>query len=303
MHAQMARFLDAVWDANARSPMADWGPAYDIYVQVVVAQTLTNTSAPALFRYVDDLVALERDNECKVSVQNYEKWLFADLAEYAKGVPRAALPRNLLETVRGYYQSPTERLSDAELAGLFQNSFLGTFYHFEPYRPQRCSQRVYLNVNGDEAVKVMKFVVPSMVPGLPGCSEAKISGPRTAGARADTIVIYSAGETTTNAILERLTEYQRLSAENRARFGAETSVMTEPAQSLVGVSVGAEPKLKALGDEAHQVLARRESFGSMRSKLVFEALRTNPRNKDAFFAAVIRLFGSARLNPMAPHVN
>jgi hypothetical protein len=149
----------------------------------------------------------------------------------------------------------------------------------------------------------MKFVVPSMMPELPGCSDAKISGSRAAGARADTIVIYSQSETTTNAILQRLTEHQRLSAENRARFGATIPSMTEQAQGLTGVAVGAEPKLTGLGHEARQVLTARESFGSMRSKLVFQALETRPRDKDTFFAATMGMFASARLSPMAPHIN
>ena len=229
---------------------------------------------------------------------------FSALATYAKGVPLAPLPADLLSKVRGYVQDPRGPvLSDLDVTLAFPNDFLSTFYHFLPYKNVDCTQRVYLNVTGDDAVKVMKFVVPSIMPGLPGCSDAKISGPRAAGARADTIVIYSLSETTTNAILQRLTEYQRLSAENRARFGATIPSMTEPAQGLTGVSVGAEPKLTGLGHDARHVLTARESFGSMRSKLVFQALETRPRDKDAFFVATIGMFASARLSPMAPHIN
>jgi hypothetical protein len=81
--------------------------------------------------------------------------------------------------------------------------------------------------------------------------------------------------------------------------------MTEPAKDLKGIAVGAEPKLDARGKAANRVLDDRESFGSMRSKLVFQALKTNPppKDRDGFFAAVLRLFASARLSPMAPHIN
>ena len=45
----------------------------------------------------------------------------------------------------------------------------------------------------------------------------------------------SKGETTTNAIIERITEYQRLG--NQDLFGDEIPQMTERAQGLIGVSV------------------------------------------------------------------
>jgi hypothetical protein len=300
MHADLANLLNDVW--ARRSSIKSYNEIYSMYNRVVAQQRITNPTALKYFKYVDDLVELEKNNECKVSVQGYEQWSFSTLANYAKTVPHVPLPMDLLNHVRSFFDDPHNPLLDDDVMRAFPNDFFSTFYHYLPYKAVDCTQRVYLNVTGDEAVKVMKYVVPSIVPGLPGCSEAKISGPSAAGARADTIVIYSMSEVTTNAILERLTEYQRLPGVG-TRFGVETPRMTAAAQGLVGVAVGAEPKLSDLGKKARRALTPRESFGSMRSKLIFAAFQTRPTTKDAFFEATLKQFASARLSPMAPHVN
>jgi hypothetical protein len=301
MSPDLANFLDSVW--GKRVEMNSYNAVYSLYNSVMEQNPVRDPRIEKLFRYLDELLAIEEANECKVSVQDYQSWNFRDLVTWARNrkSPLHKPPGALIDAARTF--AGNQDLTDADAMDFFATDLMATFFHFMPYNDIPCAQRVYLNVRGDCATKVMKFVVTSMVPGLPGCSEAKVAGPSTAGDRADTIVIYSKGETTTNAILERITEYQRLG--NAGLFSDEVPLMTERAPDLTGVSVGAEPKVQDLGRRAKTVLSKRESFGSMRAKLIFKALDQNRARgaKDSFFADVIGLFTSARLNPMAPHIN
>lgn len=191
MNATLASFLDSVWDK--RGEMTSYNNVYAFYNSLLADSSLTDPRVQKLFQYLDDLLQIEQANECRVSVQDYESWTLRDLITWARK-RKSWLnkpPSALIDAARTY--AGNQNLTTVAAMDFFANDLMATFFHFLPYDRRGCTQRVYLNIKGDAAVKVMKYVVTSIVAGLPGCSEAKIAGPSTAGARADTIVIYSKG--------------------------------------------------------------------------------------------------------------
>jgi hypothetical protein len=301
MSPALASFLDQVW--NGRLGVTTWNDVYGMYNSVRNPNPLSNPAVTNMLQYIATLAEIERGNDCNCQVQDYEQFSLTDLLATARQCasnPGFLPPPNLFDHCKTLEGSGTLTPPAARL--WFLNDLCATFFHFVAYKRMDATQRVYVNVRADEALTVMKFVASAIVSGLSGVSEAKIAGPRAAGDRADTIVIYTVSETTTNAVLERLSEYQRLSAAHRARFSGDKLQMTASAAPLDGVSVGGEPDTAAVAPRLRTVVTNRESFGSFRAKLIYAALNANRTDKNAFFLAVIRNFNDASVHPTAPHV-
>lgn len=168
---------------------------------------------------------------------------------------------------------------------------------------QPVKQRVYINVKGDFGPAVMKQIVDlidAQGHDQAGIQMAKISGPKSAGQRLDTIVVYTSGPEHSQKVIDRLREIQsqgvpgnlhlpRIPAKGDL-FGDQTPGMTE--QVMPGVSLGDEP------DEA--TYHGQESFGGLRSQVMAQvAFQTRDRDLPftEFHALVESALRKALINP------
>lgn len=326
-HPTLKELLKKVW--AKRKGIRDFWPIYDLYNKPEAdAQNRLGKDRVIYLNYLSELSEIERKNECKIVVQGYGRgFQYNDLlSEWKKCLDKDYLiPTILVEHILDLYINPQRRQQGLNLldsrkpeakivtTDFFFENFPKDFFHFLPYNRQvQCTQRVYLNLKAKYATKVMEFIVNSIVVGLPGIYEAKICGPGAVGERTDVVVIYSKGQITTDAVLERLAEYQRLENQDRyfQRFVGQTPLMTGQAHLLNGVSVGAEPTYDPKELPAHikriEGIKEQQSFGSFRARLIYQALKTVERARDQNFESfeswVIRFFIDAGLEPMNPHL-
>lgn len=332
-HPSLEALLIKVW-ATKRG-IRDFWPIYDLYNKPEAAAHNRLKRDSAIYRqYLSELLEIERKNECYIVAQGYGRgfqynYLLSNWEESSKDKP---LQPNLVQHILNQYINP-QRLQQGkrplgarhpqaiiDTRDFFYRYFPEAFFHFLPYtpplgpdkQPADITQRVYLNLKAQYATKVMAFIVNAVVVGLPGIAEAKICGPAAVGERTDVVVIYSKGEVTTNAVLERLAEYQRLENQDRyfQRFVGQTPLMTGQAHLLQGVSVGAEPRYDPDELPAHikqiQGIRGQQSFGSFRARLIYQALQTVKKDRDKDFDSfkfwVIQYFIDAGLDPMNPHL-
>ena len=145
-----------------KGSMLSHNHVYALYNDVAVANPVLDTRLKNYFKYIDDLVNIEKENECRAVVQDYENWKLCDLLDHARNARkrRHVFPLDLLERVRLLAQDQHMLETDARV--WFANDFTATFFHFIPYQAGApCTQRVYANVKGEDALKVMKFIVNS----------------------------------------------------------------------------------------------------------------------------------------------
>ena len=153
------------------------------------------------------------------------------------------------------------------------------------------AQRVYVNARADSAPALMRALVHEVVDDpdrFPGVRSAKISGPRHQG-RADNIVIYTTGDAANQAVISWLKEYRQSQPD---AFMWSVPAMTK--QVMEGVGTGAEP------------LAARSSFGSIRSKAIYQALQSAMQQRDdfaLFHELGLNALREAEVDPQVPHLN
>jgi hypothetical protein len=331
-HPSLEALLRKVW--ATKGGIRDFWPIYELYNKPEAdAHNRLERDSAKYRQYLSELSEIERKNECYIVAQGYGRGFRYHylLDEWKKSLDRDyLLSANLAQHILNQYINP-QRLQQGkrplaahrpeakiETTDYFSQNFPWGFFHFIPYtpplgpdkQPADITQRVYLNLKAQYATKVMAFIVNAVVVGLPGIAEAKICGPAAVGERTDVVVIYSKGEVTTNAVLERLAEYQRLENQDKyfERFVKQTPLMTEQARLLHGVSVGAEPRYDP--DELPEQIQRiqgirgQQSFGSFRARLIYQALQTVKKGRDkdfeSFKSLVIRYFIDAGLEPMNP---
>jgi hypothetical protein len=182
---------------------------------------------------------------------------------------------------------------DAETAASLDT----TFFRFQRanWQPQNVSERVYVNASADHAPEVMDFIVKDILDNpsaYPGVEMVKISGPRAVAKRSENIVIYTSGSEASENVLRTIADYQNTHA---GHFMKSVPKMTD--QKLPGVALAAEPP---------SVYNGRESFGSLRAKLIANAAsEAKSKNFDQTgFHDLVRLrFEQAGLDPLNPHKN
>jgi hypothetical protein len=157
----------------------------------------------------------------------------------------------------------------------------------------RVRERIYLNVNADQAPEMMEFIVRNIVddPSVPGVQMAKLSGPGAVTRRADAIVIYLDDPAAVEGVLARLRNYQHTSP-NTMRPGGPP--LTE--EVMPGVSVASEPSPMHGG----------ASFGEVRSSAVYRALADTVAaggSREQFIGRVRDLLRASGVNPDMPHLN
>lgn len=157
------------------------------------------------------------------------------------------------------------------------------FYHYSP-QTSEIRYRIYVNAAPEHAVSLMRVVVREFVEGG-GVPASKVAAQRLIGTRRDNLLVTASDLPTLERILLRL---RTLRTENPTWFVPEPVPMTDPI--LPGVGLGVEPP-------SH------DSFGTVRSQQIFEALQAAPAGEDlaAFQARVRRTLLAAGVDPAAPH--
>ena len=154
---------------------------------------------------------------------------------------------------------------------------------------ERITQRVYLNVAADEATATMRVVVREIIDDAeryPGVLMAKLSGPSAVARRGDSIVIYAESVQAAERVLVRIRELQRA---NPAAFGEVAPALTEPV--MRGVGVAAEP-VGAVG----------QSFGTVRSAAIYDALQASS-TREQFVENVLAELSRRGVDVDFPHLN
>jgi hypothetical protein len=197
------------------------------------------------------------------------------------------------------YLSRVRRITTGRPPGAVSNTQGGdpasTFHRFQRAGADlnRVRERIYLNVNADQAPEMMEFVVRNIIDDatVPGVQMAKLSGPRIVGGRAESIVIYLDDPAAVEGVLTRLRGYQQTTP---GTFRPGGPALTE--EVAEGISVGAEPTMH--GPSA--------SFGTVRSDAIYRALSETVAaggSRDQFISRARDLLRAVGVNPEVPHLN
>ncbi len=269
-------FLENVWRDQSRIARAGtserpWGGIYDLYSSTTQGSPLTRPVQTELNEIAS--IASERPTGSLSVIQG--KKLLPELGDQISASVRAA-----------------------ETNAALRKDLGDTFFHFLRADPNmaemmdKMTQRVYLNVSADSSTDVMRYVVRNVVDNpndFPGVGAAKLMGPAGAGQRADTIIIWAEDQAAADRVLAQLRSYHRA---NPSLFEETTPPMTN--RVMEGISTAAQPTDMA------------ESFGSLRSRIIYKALRSSMQKGetyDQFVQRVIDSLGEGGVNPNAPHLN
>jgi hypothetical protein len=167
------------------------------------------------------------------------------------------------------------------------------FYHYGTASIADTVYRVYLTVDPAHALDVMSDVVTTFVEGesLKGRVTAKVAGAGMVGTRRDTILVTAPDLPTA----ERMAlHYRRLSSAHPGWFVHDNLPMADPIAP--GVSLAVTPPSRAIAEGIDY-----PSFGADRSRVITEALGTNPADSAAFRRTVHEKLLAGQVSPREPH--
>jgi hypothetical protein len=149
--------------------------------------------------------------------------------------------------------------------------------------------RVYLNTRPESTLRALSHVKQN-------CASLyiaiKVAGPRAAGRREDSIVVYVRDRAAAEQVVRVLKE----TAFKPTWMRGAPPRMTRQDRELWGVGIGQDPPTAARRD----VPVSLGSFGQFRSKLIALALCREHGNGTAFVAEVARVFTAYGIDPDAP---
>ena len=323
---RLEAFCERVWEEYKREESITYNHVYNLYGEVSRRNLLTGSDNSDLLAFLDELLRIEEDHGCRVSVQDYNRRINSAWSlEYLVGIAREcvlnyearsyALPKALYDHTNALnkrYYGSTDDLAEVAAADIFLARFLAhDFFHYFKVPTggeslPACTQRVYLNVEADHATDVMEMVVRDIVVGLSTeVREAKVAGPLGLADRSDTIVIYTKDLAASDAVVEVVKAYQRDG--NRDFFRDDVPAMLRVDSETRGTAYGAEPKIDetnkaTLKASNPKIVIGRESFGSVRSKLIAAAFNESSGDKEVFLDLVARYFGEAGMMALIPYL-
>jgi hypothetical protein len=208
---------------------------------------------------------------------------------------------NRLTIPRDKYKSAVDEIKEGRPRGAKSISQDG-FDHFDrdgfnmgnPEHLAKLKERVYLNVNADDAPAVMNKVVKEIIDNpdeFPGVYKSKLTIEDYIGQRSEGIVIYTDSKEAADRVLAKISEYQ---SQNPTHFKKSVPWLTD--QKAPGVSIGSEP-INSGGEM---------SFGKLRSLAIQEALEeavAHNKTEQWFKDRVLELFLRNGIDPVNPHLN
>ncbi len=164
---------------------------------------------------------------------------------------------------------------------------------------QKCKikHRVYLNVKiscNEElllASGIMSYVVRQILEKINGIASVKIS----VANRIDTIVIYTTNIAATNKVIATIQEYQN--NYGVSGFSPEIPMMAQP--QIYGVATASEPPQVTIIKGQLQPAQMKQSFGSLRTELIYDALKNSTGCSD-FYELIVKYFREAGIDASQP---
>ncbi|MCK5820099.1 MAG: hypothetical protein KAH18_12880 [Psychromonas sp.] len=154
--------------------------------------------------------------------------------------------------------------------------------------------RVYLNVDPNNAIDVMSYVIFKILDVFNGARAAKIR----IGNNSDTIIIYIKSITVTNQVIEKIRDYQKKHGDSA--FRTELPAMTK--FQMQGVSTAEQPPRIQI--TKHQVQPRKgglPSFGTYRCELFYQAL-IDSKGFSEFIKLIMKYFKEAGIDANDPSI-
>jgi len=210
--------------------------------------------------------------------------MYADVTEPKE--PLTGSPKEYMDRLAALNKG---RKGKASIEGGMEQGFW--LYEREGRVPGQTRDRIYVNVASDHAVEMMEMVVKEIVdnPEFPRATLGKVAGPKAVAGRPDALVIYSEDPVTTELVIERLRVYHEA---HPSYFESGTPPITQ--EVLEGVGVGESPP------------RRGTSFGEVRAKAIFEALRLSRMVKSGrtVFGNIVRMkLAEHGVDVAQPHKN
>jgi hypothetical protein len=111
------------------------------------------------------------------------------------------------------------------------------------------------------------------------------------------MVIYTSSIAATNKALEKIQEYQNNNGVSG--FGPEIPIMTEA--QMYGVATASEPPQVIMIKGQLQPAQRKQSFGSLRADLIYNALQDSTGCSE-FYELIVKYFRAAGIDASQPAV-
>ncbi|MCK5819945.1 MAG: hypothetical protein KAH18_12055 [Psychromonas sp.] len=153
--------------------------------------------------------------------------------------------------------------------------------------------RVYVNVNANEAIKIMSFILFYIVDKIDGIPLAKIG----LSDRTDMIIIYTNSLRIADEVVKKLKELQDKFGTDA--FRDQIPLMTSP--QIQGIAIGAEPPQIYMADRLPLPSPEKHGFGHFRSDLIFQALNDS-KGSPEFFELIVKYFRDAGLDASDPAI-
>jgi hypothetical protein len=165
----------------------------------------------------------------------------------------------------------------------------------------RCSvtHRVYLNVNNisnkdlKSSLHILGYIIREIINKIDGVDSAKI----TASNRIDSIIIYTSSIDASNKVIAKIQEYQNNNGVSE--FSPEIPIMTEA--QIYGVATASEPPQVTIikGQLLPSTSRLGQSFGTLRTELIYDALQNSTGCSD-FFELIVKYFRIAGIDASQP---
>ncbi len=166
----------------------------------------------------------------------------------------------------------------------------------------RCSvtHRVYLNVNNSSnkdlksSLHILNYVIREIMYKINGVDSAKI----TAVNRVDSMIIYTSSIDVSNKVIAKIQEYQNKNGVSG--FNPEIPMMTEA--QMYGVATASEsPDITIINGQLLPSILR-QSFGSLRADLIYDALK-NATGCSDFYELIVKYFREAGVDAKQPAIH
>jgi hypothetical protein len=157
--------------------------------------------------------------------------------------------------------------------------------------------RVYLNVNNisskdlKSALHIFGYIIREIINKINGVDSANI----TASNRIDSIIIYTSSIDASNKVIAKIQEYQNNNGVSE--FSPEIPIMTEA--QIYGVATASEPPQVTIIKGQLQPAQMKQSFGTLRTELIYDALQNSTGCSD-FFELIVKYFREAGIDASQP---
>ena len=304
LSSSLLKLATEVWDKRAE--IKDCYDIYDLYSGIDTPNPNLYARTQQITEFFSKLSFLGIETNTGPSMQEFTSIPFEQLVLARKQYVNYEIPISN-SFVRMKIVAYTEFIGRSDVSPehylLFLMEAVG-FFTFKNYdnsslRMAKTKHRVYLNVKVScheeiiSAIDIISYAVREIMGKINGISSVKI----TVSGRRDSMVIYTSSIAATNKALEKIQEYQNNNGVSG--FGPEIPIMTEA--QMYGVATASEPPQVIMIKGQLQPTESKESFGSLRADLIYNALQDSTGCSD-FYELIVKYFRAAGIDASQPAV-